>query len=322
MTASHSRAAAFTAPRAIGVTAQTLPRPGPGEVRVRLMGCGLCASNLPVWQGREWFTYPLAPGAPGHEGWGLVDALGEGVEGLSPGQAVASLSCHAYAEHDLAPADHLFPIPPALAEAPFPGEPLACAMNIFERSDIAPGQTVAVVGAGFLGALLVQLAKGAGARVIALSRRPFSLDIARAMGADETVSTEDPWQAADRVRALTDQRGCERVIEAAGLQATLNLAGRITGTGARLVIAGYHQDGPRLVDMQQWNWQGLDVVNAHERDPRRYIDGMARAAAAIEAGRLDPYSLFTHRFPLDRLEDGFRALDERPDGFVKGLLVL
>jgi threonine dehydrogenase-like Zn-dependent dehydrogenase len=316
------RAAAFAAPGEIRVVQRPRPEPGPGEVRVRLMGCGICASNLPVWQGRDWFEYPLPPGAPGHEGWGLVDALGEGVEGLSPGQPVAALSFSAYAEHDLAPADHLVPIPADLADAPFPGEPLACAMNIFERSAISPGQTVAVVGIGFLGALLVQLAKGAGARVIALSHRPYSLEVARAVGADAVVATGDFWPAVEQVQALTGGRGCERVIEAAGLQVTLDLASRLTATGARLIIAGFHQDGPRQVDMQQWNWQGLDVVNAHERDPRRYLDGMRRAAAAIQAGRLDPYPLFTHRFPLDRLQDGFHALDTRPEGFVKGLLVL
>src|SRR5690348_14247606 len=56
-----------------------IPTPGPGEIRVRLEGSGVCGSNLPVWEGRPWFEYPLAPGAPGHEGWGIVDEVGPGV---------------------------------------------------------------------------------------------------------------------------------------------------------------------------------------------------------------------------------------------------
>jgi D-arabinose 1-dehydrogenase-like Zn-dependent alcohol dehydrogenase len=83
------------------------------------------------------------------------------------------------------------PLPEALAGQPFPGEPLGCAMNIFRRSEIAPGQTVAIVGIGFLGAILTRLASEAGARVIAVSRRPFSLEIARAMGAAETIPMDD-----------------------------------------------------------------------------------------------------------------------------------
>jgi threonine dehydrogenase-like Zn-dependent dehydrogenase len=318
----NDRAAIFTAPRRIEARERLVPAPGPGEVRVRLAGCGICASNLPLWQGREWFSYPAAPGSPGHEGWGRVDAVGQGVKGLSPGNPVAVLSFNAYAEHDLAPAELLVRLPPALAERAFPAEPLACAMNIFERSDISAGQTVAIVGVGFLGALLIQLAKGAGAHVIALSRRPFALEVARRMGADAAIATGDCWAAAERVQTLTDRQGCERVIEAAGLQETLDLAGRLVGVRSRLVIAGFHQDGPRQVDLQHWNWQGLDVINAHERDPRRYLAGMRKAIAAVEEGRLDPDPLFTHRFSLEDLNEGFRTLDARPDGFVKGLLLM
>src|SRR5437588_5684644 len=82
-----------------------VPEPGPGEVRVRLEGCGVCASNLPPFEGRPWFTYPLEPGGLGHEGWGQIDALGPGADGFAVGQRVAVLSQHAYAEYDVAPVD-------------------------------------------------------------------------------------------------------------------------------------------------------------------------------------------------------------------------
>ncbi|MBW3609744.1 MAG: L-iditol 2-dehydrogenase, partial [Actinobacteria bacterium] len=92
-------------------------------------------------------------------------------------------------------------------------------------------------------------------------------------------------------------------------------------TRGRLVIAGYHQDGRRSIDMQMWNWRGLDVVNAHERDPRVYIGGIARAAEAIESGRLDPTQLYTHSFPLTDAGAAFEAAARRPDGFVKALVL-
>jgi len=318
----QSRSAVIAAPLQVAITQRTPPEPAPGQVRIRLAGCGICASNLPLWQGREWFRYPQPPGAPGHEGWGEIDAVGDGVGDLHAGDRVAALSYHAYAEHDIAEADAVVPLPAALRDRPFPGEPLGCAMNIFARSDIRAGQTVAVVGAGFLGGLLIQLAKDAGARVLALSRRPYSLDVAAAMGADHVIPTSDPEVAAARVRDLSDGRGCERVIETGGVQPTLDLASRLVAERGRLVIAGFHQDGPRRVDMQQWNWLGIDVVNAHEREPARYLAGLRAAVDAVCNGRLDPQPLFTHRFALDRLDAGFRALHERPDGFVKGLLLL
>ena len=151
----------------------------------------MCASNLTPWAGPDWMTFPTEPGALGHEGWGVVDALGDGVEGLRVGERVAALSYKAYAEYDVAEAEAVVPLPAALADQPFPGEPLGCAMNIFRRSDIAAGQTVAIVGIGFLGAVLTRLATDAGARVIAVSRRPFSLDVARAFGAAETIPMDD-----------------------------------------------------------------------------------------------------------------------------------
>jgi len=110
------------------------------------------------------------------------------------------------------------------------------------------------------------------------------------------------------------------VIEATGLQAPLDLAGEITAERGRLIIAGYHQDGLRQVNMQLWNWRGFDVVNAHERDPRLYVQGMAEAAAAVALGQLDPSPLYTHRFALDELPTALNHMRDRTDGFLKALV--
>jgi threonine dehydrogenase-like Zn-dependent dehydrogenase len=299
-----------------------VPGPGPNEVCVRLEGCGVCASNLPVWAGRPWFNYPLDPGTPGHEGWGEIAAVGEAVEAFKVGERVALLSGRAYADYDVADANALARIPANAEDTLLPGEPLACAMNIFRRSQIECGQWVAVVGVGFIGALLVQLASHAGARVVALSRRPYALEVARQCGAAHTFCTDDMHAAIGAVRELTRGAGCERVIEAAGEQVTLDIASAISAEGGRLMIAGYHQDGPRTVDMQQWNWRGLDVINAHERDPKVAARGLREAMDAVREGRLDPAALLTHRMPLDRLGDAFELMSTRPEGFLKAVVTM
>jgi threonine dehydrogenase-like Zn-dependent dehydrogenase len=296
------------------------PEPGPGQVLLRLEGSGVCASSLPVWEGREWFQYPQAAGAPGHEGWGRIAALGEGVGGLTIGDRVAALTYCAHAEYDLAESTAVVPLPASLDGVPMPGEPLGCAVNIFQRSGIEAGQTVAIVGIGFLGALLTRLAAQAGARVIAISRRPFALDVARQAGAQHTVIMDDHWRILDEVKRLTDGRWCERVIEAVGLQWPLDLAAELTGERGRLVVAGYHQDGLRQVNMQMWNWRGFDVVNAHERDPAQYVAGIRAAVDLMCAGKIDPAPLFTHRFPLDRLGEALELARQRPDGFLKAVV--
>jgi threonine dehydrogenase-like Zn-dependent dehydrogenase len=311
------RAAVIREPGTAELVDAPVPAPGAGEVRLRLEGSGVCGSDLPVWSGRPWFEYPRPAGAPGHEGWGAVDAVGDGVEELAQGDRVAGLTYRAYADYDIARAEDLVPLPDGVEH--FPGEALGCAVNVVRRSAIAAGDSVAVVGAGFLGCVIAQLAAGAGARVIAVSRRRSALETAAAVGAAETIALEEP--VVERVEELTGGELCDVVVEAAGAQATLDLCGPLTRTRGRLVIAGFHQDGSREVDMQLWNWRGLDVVNAHERDPRVYVEGIREAAAAVSDGRLDPSPLYTHRFGLDEVDRALETAIERPDGFMKALVI-
>jgi len=315
------RAVVLEGPGRLRIAEAVRPQPGPGQVRVRLEGCGVCASNLTPWAGPEWMQYPTAPGELGHEGWGVIDAIGPAVTDFAPGDRVAALSHRSYAEYDVADEAAVVRLPAELDGHPFPGEPLGCAMNIFRRADIQPGQTVAIVGIGFLGAILTRLATDAGARVIAISRRRFALDTARRMGAAEAIEMDDHYAIIARVKALTGGRFCERVIEAVGKSWPLDLAAELAAERGRLTIAGYHQDGPRQVNMQLWNWRGLDVINAHERDPAVYAQGVRDAIQAVVSRRLDPAPLYTHVYPLSRLADALDATRDRPDGFLKALVV-
>jgi len=244
------------------------------------------------------------------------------VRDFFPGERVGILSQHAYAQYDVAPADAIVRLPEKLDQVPFPAEPLGCAINIFRRCEIRAGQTVAIIGIGFLGALLTQLASRAGARVIAISRRQFALEMARQMGAAERLSLGEQPSVIDLVRRLTNGKFCPVVIEAAGKQSALDLAAELTAERGRLVIAGYHQDGPRQINLQLWNWRGLDVINAHERDPQIHLRGMREAVDAVASGRLNPTPLYTNRYPLSRLADALTATRERPDGFMKALIEL
>ncbi|MDY6922509.1 MAG: zinc-binding dehydrogenase [Pseudomonadota bacterium] len=316
------RAAVITGPGEMEMRTVALPEPGRGQVRIRLDGCGVCASNLTPWAGPDWMTFPTEPGGMGHEGWGVVDAIGDGVSSVETGDRVAVLSHHSYAEYDVADEAAVIALPPMLDGQPFPGEPLGCAFNIFRRSEISAGDTVAIVGIGFLGAVLTRLATEAGARVIAISRRPVSLDLAMRMGAEETLPLEDHYGIISRVSELTGGAFCDVVIEAVGKQWPLDLAAELTMERGRLVIAGYHQDGPRQVNMQLWNWRGLDVINAHERDPAVYAAGVRDAVEAVASGRLDPTPLYTHRYRLDQLDEALDATRDKPEGFVKALVMM
>jgi 2-desacetyl-2-hydroxyethyl bacteriochlorophyllide A dehydrogenase len=286
-----------------------------------MAGCGVCGSNLPVFEGRPWFTYPLAPGAPGHEGWGTVDAVGADVQGLAVGTPVALLSQNAFAEYDVADAAQVVTLSQPVTASAFPAEAIACAVNVMRRAQIVPGQRVAIVGIGFLGAVLVRLAARAGAEVTAITRRRFALDVAASLGAAAQVPLGDTWQTIAQAKAVNRNDEFDVVIEATGLQGPLDIAAQLTRVRGRLVVAGYHQDGPRQVDMQLWNWRGIDVINAHERDPQVYVEGMREAARLVEAGVLPLDVLVTHVFPIDAAGEAFRCAVERRDGFLKAAVV-
>jgi threonine dehydrogenase-like Zn-dependent dehydrogenase len=244
---------------------------GAGEAVVHVEGCGVCGSSLPVWEGRPWFEYPLAPGAPGHEAWGRLD----------DGTRVAFLTQNGYAERVAVDEATLVEIPDD--GLPFPGEALACAVNVVRRARIGANDRVAIVGMGFLGSAVAQLVPGA-----------------------------------IQVRRGTAVIGeFERVIECAGTQTALDVASRLVATGGVLVLAGFHQDGPRTVDVQSWNWRGIDVVNAHERDDVVVVDGMREAAGGI----FDISRLVTHTLPLARLGEAFELACARPSGFVKAVVL-
>ena len=282
--------------------------PSAGQACVRLEGAGICASELPVWEGRKWFNYPQPPGEPGHEGWGIVEQVGPEVNYLSVGERVAFIGAGAHAETQVVAADRCVSLNGL--DGGFPGEPLACAMNAWSRAGVTPGARVAIVGAGFFGLLLVQMCRGVAGEIEVVSRRRSAREWAARLGATRT------WDSYDSGPA---EESFDVVFEVTGHQSPLDLAGRLCRIRGRLVIVGYHQDGARSVDMQLWNWRGLDVINAHEREEAVYVQGLRDAVTAVSTGRLDPAPLLTHSFPLERLGDAYQTASERPDGFIKAV---
>lgn len=313
------KSAQFKAPGCIDIIDIDIPDPADNQVRIKIEGCGICGSNIPLWEGREWFNYPVQPGNPGHEGWGIIESVGKNVRNFKPGDRVTMLSYNAFAEYDLAEEKAVIRIPDEITQGLFPGEPLGCAMNIFNRSGIKKGDTIAIVGIGFLGALLVQLASQAGATVIAISRRDYSLDIAKKMGSVYNIKMDDHWRIIEDVKQITNGKFCDQVIEAVGLQWPLDLSAELVKEKGRLIIAGYHQDGPRSVNMQLWNWRGIDVINAHEREQEKYVQGIKEAVASVKNNILDPNHLYTE-FSFTDINKAFNTAVERPDGFVKAVL--
>jgi threonine dehydrogenase-like Zn-dependent dehydrogenase len=317
------QSAVLEEPRRFSVQSLDPPLPGVGEILLKVRGCGVCGSDMGPWKGLQGLSYPLQSGAPGHEVFGTVEAVGPEVSGLAVGDPVTALCYRAYAEYDVARAADVVPLPPKLVDRVVLGEPVACAVNVARRAGVQEGDVVVLLGTGFLGALLLQLLRTPGSpqpsRVITISRRPLSPDLAERLEVDECLTYEDDVHG--RIRGVTGGRLADVVIEATGAQRPLDLGAELTRVRGRLIIAGYHQDGLRTVNVQLWNWQGLDVINAHERDPEIYRRGMEEGVALLAAGGLDLAPLITHTFPLSEINQAFGTAEARPEGFLKSVVL-
>jgi L-iditol 2-dehydrogenase len=312
------RAMLLAAPGEIVAERRPVPAPGPGQLLLDTVACGLCASELDVYLGRNpWQEYPALLG---HEVVGRVAALGEGVSGYAPGDLVAAaLAGGGDAELTAIDAGAALPLPAGLPPELALAEPLACAVNTVRELAPAPQDRIVVLGAGFIALLLVQLLRPlAPAFLVAAARRSEARALAVALGATEAC---DPSEIQARVYELTGGGGADLVIEATGSEPMLAIAASLLRPEGTLGIVGYHQGDGRRVPVHEWNWKALRLVNCHFRSPARMIDGARRGLALAAGGALDLRPLITHRFPLASLQDAFATAATRPPGFVKAVVL-
>jgi threonine dehydrogenase-like Zn-dependent dehydrogenase len=313
------RLAVLSAPRRIDVVEEPVPEPAAGEVLLRVANCGVCASELDMWEGRADVDYPRFPG---HEVSGTVERVGPDVDDLAPGDGVAAwVTARGFAEYVLVRSEHCFPagaLPLDLALA----EPLACAVNAVELAAPALGDDVVVVGAGFMGNLVQKLVQMKGPRhVIVADTRPDALERARRLGATRTVDVLRE-SLADAVRDETGGTGADVSFEVTGAQGALLALGDVTRMSGKVAIVGFHQGGMRELPLAGWNWMAFDIVNAHFRDVATIMRGMRAGMRLLTSGRLSIDELVTHRFALEDVNDAFAVAVDKPAGFVKATVAM
>lgn len=311
------KAYALATPQQFKEFDKEIPTPSDHEVQVKVKICGVCSSEVGVWQHVE--PNEADPLFLGHEVSGEISQVGNAVTQYKVGDRVTVLAQKGFAEYVVVPENHVVPLKD---ETPYElalGEPIACAMNATKRSNVQVGDTVAIIGLGFMGQLILQGIKLKGAtNIIAIDTRDEALEMASKMGATHVFKPSDDVN--QKIADLTNGEGADVVIEATGTQPALDTATQIVRIRGSLIIYGYHQGPPRSVDMQQWNWKGLDVVNAHERDPEVYMEGMRVGIKLLESGQLDMAPLVTHAFPLEEVNEAFECSVSKPEGFFKAFI--
>ncbi len=327
------RAAVLDAPGApLRLVDRPMPEPGPGETRVRVQACGVCGSDVFLQKGGfgDKVRWPVIPG---HEAAGVVDALGDGVDGFAVGDQVAlyyitvppgdpwaargrpnisPFVTRMGVDVDGAFADYVIRPVAALIRPPAPVPPevlavltdaVATPLHGLKRiAHLQPGETLVVLGVGGLGSNAVQLGKAMGARVIAVTRSKAKLALARQLGADETV-TADEGDPVAAVKALTGGHGPDVVIQCVGSAAVDEQAIAMGGPGGRVVLIGSSLDHfrARAVDIF---WRELSVLGSRGFVP----DDIRDAIDLYLDGTLSVEHLVDHVRPLSEANDALEDL--------------
>ena len=305
-----------------------VPRLEAGDVLIRTRAALTCGTDGKVFRRGYHAKMIVPPALFGHEVSGVVAEVGPGPHGIEPGAAVVAANsapcgaCEyclrgretlcddllfwngAYAEFVRIPARvarrNLLRLPEGLGfrEAAIT-EPLACVVRGIEESRIVPGQTVAIIGVGPIGLMLIALARTRGARVVAVGRRPERLERAREMGADATivVGPRDDLAALVR-RESPEERGPHVVIEVAGVPETSEAAIRAVRKGGLVnLFAGCPADSLIGVDAQRIHYEELTITSTFHHTPQ----DIREALRLLGSGGVDLGSLITAEAPLDAL---------------------
>lgn len=293
-----------------------LPAPGPGEVRIRNHAAVLNFFDLLLIQGKYQVRPPF-PFSPGSEVAGVIDAVGEGVEGLSIGDRVQSmLSNGGYAEYSLAPAAKTFRIPddmsfPEAAAMPIVYQTSYLALT--RRGQLREGEWLLVLAAaGGVGSSAVQLGKALGANVIAAVGGEEKFDFCRRLGADHVIDYhQENWP--DRIRQLTGGRGADVVYDPVGGD-YFDQATKCMAMEGRLLVIGFAAGRIPSIAANRLLLKNTSVVGVYwggyvEKHPAYLAQSQAELFDLYEAGRIKPLISFTS--PLAEAPAALRALAER-----------
>ena len=348
------RTAMFYGGKDIRVEEMPTPEPGTDEVLIDIGAAGICGSDLHPYRGQDpWGGLVGAgPRRAGHELAGTIAAVGPGVTGLSVGQRVGVEPMHlvgcgrcrycargdyhicptrgqragqatwsaGFSEYDLVVAANCFPLPDHVSfEAASMVDVYACGIHALNRIPLQPFNTVVVIGTGPVGMTAGQVARAAGARqVVMIGRRDEILEFGRSVGAADTVINAAREDAGAAVRRLTDGEGAEIVLETVGGEAdTLRQAVAAAAPGASIGIIG------AFVGDMAFPYAAANKTEVTIKLCNSYStwDGVREYQIALDMiadGRVQVEPLITHRFPLERITDGFATADDkRSSGALK-----
>ena len=329
-----TRAAGLQAPRRFNIVDRPAPVAAAGEAVVRISSTAVCHTDLSIFTGEHpGVKYPVVLG---HESTGVIENVGDGVAGLKNGQHVIInpiISCGhcdsckrgeqqlcrnaglfgrevegSMCEYVHLPVKYLHALPDSvsLADATII-ETLATVRHAQIRLGIKPGESVVVLGQGTTGLLHTRLAVLAGAKVIAVSRTKWKLDMATRMGAHHALDISAE-KAVDEVLRLTGGSGADVVIDTAGGAATLMASIDMLCPGGRLSpYAVSHECCAQFTTFPLY-YKEISIIGSRALNPT----DMAPSIDLVAAGKIDVAGFVSATYPLARAAEAFDEYERNP----------
>ena len=303
-------------PKKVEVVSADLPGPAEGQILVKTYQSSICGTDRNIYNGilPPGLKFPIT--LLGHEGGGTVMEVGKGVRKYKAGDRVMSCKKNGtFADYFLSLEENLHPIPTEMdLELGSLGEPLACVMYSIFNSGVQLGDTVAVMGLGFAGQLMVQGAKRKGAMtVIGIDPLGGKRDLARKLGADQVFDPKIP----DSEKAIMEKTkgvGVDVVFEAAGTEDSMNMATRILRKNGTLALYSWVMEPVRL-NISRWHDDGMNIRTTcvmHVNTPYERFAWFDRLLAPYWKGLIQVKRLLTGPYPLRDIPKAFETAN-RPD---------
>jgi 2-desacetyl-2-hydroxyethyl bacteriochlorophyllide A dehydrogenase len=335
------KAVICTTPFEMQIGSWEKPSPGTDEVLVKVHAAGICAGDQYIYTGKNpYVQYPIVSG---HEISGVVESVGQNVNTVNVGQAVAiepfvgcgkcypcrvgKSNCCAnlniigvhraggYAEYVVAPAAKIFAVPDGMPvwKASM-AEPITIAIHACKRGEVTASDSVLVMGCGPIGMNVIEVARIHGAKVYACDINPQRLEVAKYLGA-EPILSDDKLEA--RVVEITNGEGMPVVIECAGVPAVMEQTVRLVASGGRVVIIGLVKQGIPLT------FPGLDFTRKEFtiHGSRNEVGDFPEALDLLHSGKLKFSEMSTH-LDMWKAPEIFASLAIKPDTYFKGILLV
>lgn len=308
------KAALLLGPERIVLDDISEPPLADGDVMIQPAYAGICGTDISFYLGHRKASYPFVLG---HELTGSIVAVGSGVTRFSKGQRVVVEpnypcgSCQlclrgrgavcankdsmgvnlpgCFAERVTAPAEFVWPLPETIADRDAATiEPLTVSMHALLQSGAKAGDTVAVLGCGVVGLLLIHSAVAMGVRVIAHDRIEAKLEMAKTLGAVTAEELDDPMP-------LWREENVSTVFECAGTSATVEIALKAAPRGSRVILLGLPSEPASFVPMRLVR-EGIDILTSMIYD---HPADFAHAIELVSKGTVHPSCVVTDTFEFE-----------------------